>query len=153
MGAMMPRPSQANPVIKWAEALARLISENQMSEIRLTQGERKLRLRRREQPFEVARAISGGTPGASAPPVNRSLEDEGTQIKSAYVGIFRLVHPKTAKPMTAVDDTAETNQVLGWVEVMGIRHEVVAPRAGTVAALLVDEGEPVEYGQILLILQ
>jgi acetyl-CoA carboxylase biotin carboxyl carrier protein len=74
-------------------------------------------------------------------------------VNSNYVGVFRSSHPKTGKPMVKAQDTTETNQVLGWVECMGIRYEVVAPRAGTVAEVLVDDSEPVEFGQVLLVIQ
>ena len=43
--------------------------------------------------------------------------------------------------------------MLAWIETMGLRHEVRAPRDGRILEILVQEGEPVEYGQALLVLQ
>ncbi|MFN8607741.1 MAG: biotin/lipoyl-containing protein [Vulcanimicrobiota bacterium] len=138
-------------VVKWAEALAQLVRESKMSELRLESGSQSLRLRRREDGEVVAPtpapARSEARPGSSAP------EDFGIPVNSNYVGVFRSSHPKTGKPMVKAQDTTETNQVLGWVECMGIRYEVVAPRAGTVAEVLVDDSEPVEFGQVLLVIQ
>ena len=141
----------AKQVVKWAEALAQLVNESKMSELRLENGTQSLRIRRRED-------------GEAAPPVARQEsataraafqgnEDFGTPVNSNYVGVFRVSHPKTGKPMVKAQDTTETNQVLGWVECMGIRYEVVAPRAGTVAEVLVADSEPVEFGQVLLVIQ
>ncbi|MBX3165878.1 MAG: hypothetical protein KF760_00645 [Candidatus Eremiobacteraeota bacterium] len=137
-------------VVKWAEALAQLVSETQMSELRLENGTQSLRLRRREDGEGPAPLRQEAVPNRSIPPVN---EDFGTPVNSNYVGVFRSSHPKTGKPMVKAQDTTESNQVLGWVECMGIRHEVVAPRAGTVAEVLVDDSEPVEFGQVLLVIQ
>jgi acetyl-CoA carboxylase biotin carboxyl carrier protein len=137
-------------VVKWAEALAQLVRETKMSELRLENGAQTLRLRRREDGEGPAPVRQESAPSRSSTPVN---EDFGTPVNSNYVGVFRSSHPKTGKPMVKAQDTTETNQVLGWVECMGIRYEVVAPRAGTVAEVLVDDSEPVEFGQVLLVIQ
>ncbi|MBN9418579.1 MAG: hypothetical protein J0I12_24220 [Candidatus Eremiobacteraeota bacterium] len=138
-------------VVKWAEALAQLVRESKMSELRLENGTQTLRLRRREDgEGPVGPSRQEAAPSRSSAPVN---EDFGTPVNSSYVGVFRSSHPKTGKPMVKAQDTTETNQVLGWVECMGIRYEVVAPRAGTVAEVLVDDSEPVEFGQVLLVIQ
>jgi len=139
-------------VVKWAEALAQLVRETKMSELRLENGTQSLRLRRREDGDGPVPAPSRqeGAPARGSALVN---EDFGTPVNSNYVGVFRSSHPKTGKPMVKAQDTTETNQVLGWVECMGIRYEVVAPRAGTVAEVLVDDSEPVEFGQVLLVIQ
>lgn len=137
-------------VVKWAEALAQLVRETKMSELRLENGAQTLRLRRREDGEGPAPVRQESAPTRSSAPVN---EDFGTPVNSNYVGVFRSSHPKTGKPMVKAQDTTETNQVLGWVECMGIRYEVVAPRAGTVAEVLVDDSEPVEFGQVLLVIQ
>jgi len=150
----MPRNNNsqgAKQVVKWAEALAQLVNDSKMSELRLENGTQSLRIRRREDgeaATPVARQES--SPARATAQAN---EDFGTPVNSNYVGVFRVSHPKTGKPMVQAQDTTETNQVLGWVECMGIRYEVVAPRAGTVAEVLVDDSEPVEFGQVLLVIQ
>jgi len=143
-------------VTQWAESLAQLVRESQMSELRLEFGSQSLRLRRSDSQLpQLELPSTGGTTTASRPVAARSDsgEDFGTPVGSQYVGVFRLSHPKTGKAMVKAEDTTETNQVLGWVECMGIRYEVVAPRAGTVAEVLVEDGEPVEFGQVLLVIQ
>ena len=141
----------AKQVVKWAEALAQLVNESKMSELRLENGTQSLRIRRRED-GEAAPAAVRQEAASTRASTNLS-EDFGTPVNSSYVGVFRVSHPNTGKPMVKAQDTTETNQVLGWVECMGIRYEVVAPRAGTVAEVLVDDSEPVEFGQVLLVIQ
>ena len=141
----------AKQVVKWAEALAQLVNESKMSELRLENGTQSLRIRRRED-GEAAHPVARQE-SATGRAVSHGNEDFGTPVNSNYVGVFRISHPKTGKPMVKAQDTTETNQVLGWVECMGIRYEVVAPRAGTVAEVLVDDSEPVEFGQVLLVIQ
>jgi len=142
----------AKQVVKWAEALAQLVNESKMSELRLENGTQSLRIRRRED-GEVAPPPGRQDAAPNRTAAANSNEDFGTPVNSNYVGVFRVSHPKTGKPMVKAQDTTETNQVLGWVECMGIRYEVVAPRAGTVAEVLVDDSEPVEFGQVLLVIQ
>ena len=141
----------AKQVVKWAEALAQLVNESKMSELRLENGTQSLRIRRRED--GEAAPPAARQEAAPARATTQGNEDFGTPVNSNYVGVFRVSHPKTGKPMVKAQDTTETNQVLGWVECMGIRYEVVAPRAGTVAEVLVDDSEPVEFGQVLLVIQ
>jgi acetyl-CoA carboxylase biotin carboxyl carrier protein len=138
-------------LVKWAESLAKLVHESEMSELRLQCGGQSLRLRRRLDPSpEPASSPVAPVRNSKRSEIN---EDFGTPVNSSYVGVFRVSHPKTGKPMVKAQDTTETNQVLGWVECMGIRYEVVAPRAGTVAEVLVEDSEPVEFGQVLLVIQ
>lgn len=140
-------------LVRWAEELAQLVKESRMSELRLEQGNQSLRIRRAADENGAPAVPVGEAPRAAASRPEASGEDFGTPVSSRFVGVFRSQHPKTGKPMIQANDTAETNQVLGWVECMGIRHEVVAPRAGTVAEVLVDDAEPVEFGQVLLVIQ
>ena len=144
------RGNDKSEVVRWAENLAKLVRESRMSELRLQKGNVQLRLRRLEDGAEAH-----GAPAEVAPKVAAAApaEDFGTPVTSRFVGVFRLNHPKTSKPMTRTQDTVESNQVVGWIDCMGILHEVVAPRAGTVAEVLVEDSEPVEYGQVLLVIQ
>lgn len=142
-------------LVRWAEELAQLVKESHMSELRLEQGNQSLRIRRSTDEFGPAPTPPAGSesPRAAASRPDSSNEDFGIPVSSRFVGVFRSQHPKTGKPMIQAQDTAESNQVLGWIECMGIRHEVVAPRAGTVAEVLVNDAEPVEFGQVLLVIQ
>jgi acetyl-CoA carboxylase biotin carboxyl carrier protein len=136
-------------VVRWAESLAKLVRETRMSELRLQKGNVQLKLRRLEDGQDVAPAVVEAPKAAGT----NSPEDYGTPVTSRFVGVFRLTHPKTSKAMIGPQDTVESNQVMGWIDCMGILHEVVAPRAGTVAEVLVEDSEPVEYGQVLLVIQ
>ena len=146
------RPSPAKSgteatVVGLAQALAALVRESGALELRLDSGEHSLRMRRRRNAAPPPLASQDLT--ALAP----TDVDYTTPIGSQYVGIFRPLHPKTGKPLVSVGDTVETNQCMGWVEAIGILHDVLAPRTGTVLELLAEPAEPVEFGQDLFLIQ
>ena len=64
-------------------------------------------------------------------------------------GVGYFVYAEGLGPGLAVDK----GQPLGWVEVLGVRHDVRAPRTGTVRHLVAESGEPVEYGQVVIELE
>ena len=65
-------------------------------------------------------------------------------VKAGLVGIFRAGHPPLA-----VGDSVRESQIVGQIEAMRLMNECFAPRAGVVATVLVEDGQPVEYGQPL----
>jgi biotin carboxyl carrier protein len=95
-------------------------------------------------PRIVASSISGGAaaprPGAEGGPVNHG-------VTSPAVGFF--AYADGLGPGLAVDK----GDALGHVEMLGVRHDVRAPRSGTVRNLVTEAGEPVEYGQLLIELE
>ena len=85
---------------------------------------------------------------AATPPV----DNPGT-VKSPMVGTaFRRPSPD-AKPFVDVGSTVKAGDRVLLVEAMKTFNEVVAPRAGTVTAILVEDGQPVEYGEPLLVIE
>ncbi len=112
-----------------------LISGTDISELDITAGSTRLRLRR---PAVVA--VSASTAAAPLPPEPHSLA-----ITSPLVGIFHA--------SVATGDVLQPGQSIGAVEALGMPTTVEAPQPGTVEELLVHDGSPVEYGQPLLILR
>ena len=138
-------------VVSLAEAMAQVVSESGALELRLDFQQPHLRLRRRRH--------AAPAPAAVVTTKATSLEEEGheedylTPVTSLNVGVFRPLHPKTSKPLVSVGDTVDMNQCLGRVEAMGMLNDLLAPRAGTVVELLAEAGEPVEFGQVLILIQ
>jgi acetyl-CoA carboxylase biotin carboxyl carrier protein len=76
-----------------------------------------------------------------------TLSDNGapdTPIKATLVGVFRALRP----PLSPGDMVAE-NKPVGQIEAMRLMNDCYAPLSGTVRAVLVEDGQPVEYGQVL----
>ena len=74
---------------------------------------------------------------------------EGNVVKSPLVGTFYSASSPDSAPFVKVGDTVKKGQVLGIVEAMKLMNEIESECAGTVAEVLVENGEPVEYGQPL----
>ena len=72
---------------------------------------------------------------------------EGNVVKSPLVGTFYSASSPDSAPFVKVGDTVKKGQVLGIVEAMKLMNEIESECAGTVAEVLVENGEPVEYGQ------
>ncbi len=103
--------------------------------------------------------LRGGTDGAvpemggeapvdeapAAPPA-----EEGSLITAPMIGTFYAAPSPGAPPFVEVGDAVEIGQVVGIIEAMKIMNEIVADRAGVVGALLVGNGQPVEYGSALI---
>lgn len=140
-------------VVGLAESLAEVVRDSGALELRLDYQQHSLRIRRRRSAAPAPAAVPNSGLELAAEVEGTEGDDYMTPVSSQNVGIFRPLHPKTEKPLVNVGDTVEVNQCMGWVEAMGIRHDVNAPRAGTVFELLAEPGEPVEFGQFLFLIQ
>lgn len=135
----------SNEVVKLAEEMAELVAEMGMHELKLQHKEHFIRMRRRGgEGGTAAPAPTAGKAPAAEPTL--VLEEFGTPVVCQNVGVFHL------QASVATGTTVESNQTMGWVESMGIRQELLAPRAGTVVEILAESGDPVEYGQVLMII-
>lgn len=74
---------------------------------------------------------------------------EGELILSPLVGTFYAAPAEDAEPFVCVGDQVEAGQVVGIVEAMKLMNEIESECAGTITEILVENGEPVEYGQPL----
>ena len=80
-------------------------------------------------------------------------EVEGNQVKAPLVGTFYAAPSEGADPFVSVGDTVKKGQVIGIVEAMKLMNEVESDYDGTVAEILVENGEMVEYGQPLIVVK
>lgn len=122
-------------------ALVQLFQESDLRELLIERGERKLLLRRGEQ--EVAPLI----PEVAPAPAQVAL------VKAHMVGVFYWSRDKVAKPAVTLGQALSKGQVVGFVEAMGIMNELEAPQAGRIVEFAVASGQPVEFGQPILVLQ
>jgi len=99
----------------------------------------------------VVQATSVVAAAAEAP--EPTPRDETFAITSPLVGIFRRSTGRSADAVLAVGDVVTVGQVVGAVEAMGMVNRVQSERAGIVQEVLVREGQPVEYGQPLLVVR
>lgn len=140
--------------------LAELLSANDLNEIEVEDGERKIKVRRDAPtayvaaPAPVAAAASAAAP-AVAPetaPVTPQEDVGGEAVKSPMVGTAFLSPEPGAKPFIAVGQPVKAGDTLLIVEAMKVMNPITAPKAGTVKKINVTDGQPVEFDQSLVVL-
>ncbi len=87
-----------------------------------------------------------------APVAATAPTPERVHVTAPRVGIFYLAMHPTQKPLVAVGDVVREGQVVGAIETLNVMDEVEAEVAGRVVEILVKPGQPVEYGQPLIVL-
>jgi acetyl-CoA carboxylase biotin carboxyl carrier protein len=98
-------------------------------------------------PAPAAAPVAAAAPAAAEPAV-----PEGHELKSPMVGTFYRASAPGAKPLVEVGQTVAVGDVLCIIEAMKLMNEIEADAAGTVKAILVANGEPVEFGEPLFII-
>lgn len=133
-------------------ALAELLDETRLTEIEIEhQG---LRVRVARQPGAAAAVTHYAAPAASNPaPAGESTAAHPGAVTSPMVGTVYLAPEPGATPFIAVGDAVETGQTLFIVEAMKTMNPIAAPRSGKVARILVSDGQPVEFGEPLAIIE
>jgi acetyl-CoA carboxylase biotin carboxyl carrier protein len=139
-----------------ARGLAEIVTEHNLSELIVDTKEITLTVRRGGQ----AAAFPSAAPVAAAPmpsPVAAApaslaalpIEDKAHVVTSPFVGTFYRRPNPDSPNYVAVHEKVERGQVLCIIEAMKLMNEIEADVAGTVTAILVEDGAPVEYGQAL----
>jgi acetyl-CoA carboxylase biotin carboxyl carrier protein len=138
-----------------------LVQESGIGEIEITEGEEKVRISRQAagapvimagpvQPMAVATAPAGAAP-AAAPAVEP--EAKGHALKSPMVGTFYRAPSPGAPPFVEIGQAVTKGQTLCIIEAMKLLNEIESDATGTVKAILVENGQPVEYGQPLFLIE
>ena len=144
--------------------LAELLDTTQLTEIEVEDGDRRIRVARKAAPAAVhyapaplasppapAAASPGGPApaevGASAPAPNANA------VKSPMVGTAYLSAEPGAAPFVSVGKPVSAGDTLLIVEAMKVMNPIVAPAAGTVKAVLVENGQPIEFDQPLVVVE
>ena len=137
--------------------LAELLSDNNLNEIEVEDGDRKIKVRR-DAPtaFVSAPAIAApaaATAAASAAATVVPQDDVGGEpLKSPMVGTAFLSPEPGAKPFVSVGQTVKAGDTLLIIEAMKVMNPITAPKAATVKAINVSDGQPVEFDQTLVVL-
>ena len=137
-----------------------LVQESGIAELEITEGEEKVKIVKGGT-VSVAHAVPAPAPtaahAASAPPAAAAAAEtvpavEGHVVKAPMVGTFYRSPSPDAKPFVEVGQQIKEGDVICIIEAMKLMNEIDADAAGTVKAILVENGQPVEYGQPLFIL-
>lgn len=142
--------------------LAALLDDTNLTEIEVEDGDRKIRVARKVgggAPVFAAPAMAAPVAAAPAPapaaaaPAAEAAVPAGTVVKSPIVGTAYLSAEPGAAPFARVGSQVKAGETVLIVEAMKVMNAIPAPTAGTVKAVLVDNGQPVEYDQPLIVIE
>jgi acetyl-CoA carboxylase biotin carboxyl carrier protein len=143
-----------------------LVEESGITELEVTEGEEKVRIAKQAPvAYQPAYAMSPTAPvpvqqaaptarSASSVDLDDDLDDmpEGEVVKSPMVGTFYRSASPGSDPFVEVGSTVKVGDTLCIVEAMKLLNEIESDCAGTVKAILIENGQPVEYGEPLFII-
>jgi acetyl-CoA carboxylase biotin carboxyl carrier protein len=138
-------------------ALAAVLSETGLTEIEIAEKDSRIRVVRAAAAPVVAAGsappiAAPSAPASSAPAVADEASHPGAVV-SPMVGVAYLSAEPGAPPFVAVGQAVTAGQTLLLIEAMKTFNQIRAPKAGTVTRILVTNSTPVEYGEVLLILE
>ena len=141
---------------KLVSELAQLLTDNDLSEIEVADGARRIKVRRGFAPVVAAEHSREAVAPASQPaaaPVVASVEDtSGETIKSPIVGTAFLSPEPGAEPFITVGDPVKAGDTLLIIEAMKVMNPITAPSGGVIKKILVADAQPVEFDQPLVVL-
>ncbi len=163
MTESMSKQSPIEPAL--VRELAELLAETDLSEIEVEKGDLRIRVARQTATAAVhyaapaPAAVMAPPPVAAAAPASVGMapsakaEAHPGAVTSPMVGTaYRRPSPE-AKAFVEIGSQVKAGDKVLLVEAMKTFNEIVAPRAGTVTAILVEDGQPVEYGEALLVIE
>lgn len=145
--------------IRKVKKLIELLEESGIDELEIHEGEESVRISRHSQkPFVAAAPQTAVTTAAPAAPAAEPAtqeaaaapEPEGHQVRSPMVGTFYQSPSPEAAPFVEVGQKVAAGDVLCIIEAMKMMNQIKADKSGTIGAILVEDGEPVEYNQPLI---
>ena len=135
--------------------LAELLAETGLSEIEVEDGDRKIRVARQLTAAPVqqyAVAAPAAAPIAAAAPVAAPADAAVDAVKSPMVGTCYLAAEPGVPNFVSIGQVVKAGETLLIIEAMKVMNPIVAPAAGTVTAILVENAQPVEFDQPLVVI-
>jgi acetyl-CoA carboxylase biotin carboxyl carrier protein len=133
--------------------LAELLQETGLNEIEYESGTQRIRVNRGVTVAPAAAPVAAApSASAAAPAASPDQPPEGA-VTSPMVGTAYLAAEPGAAPYVKVGDRVAKGQTLLIIEAMKVMNPIAAPRGGTVTEIQVQDGRPVEYGEVLMVVQ
>ena len=137
--------------------LAALLEETGLSEIEYEAEGRRIRVARGAGTASGAANAPSSAPAPQAEPATSAPEGEEAlppgAVTSPMVGTVYAAAEPGAPPLVKVGDSVKEGQTLLIIEAMKVMNPLASPRAGTVTRILVADGQPVEFGELLLVIE
>lgn len=137
----------------YIQELADLLTENNLTEISVKENGKEVVIKKEKEVVAgVSSAVAAAIPAASGAEafVCTPIEKKGRPITSPMVGTFYKAPSPDAKPFVELGATIKEGQVVCIIEAMKLMNEIEADAAGKVVEICVEDGQPVEFGQVLM---
>ena len=133
--------------------LAKLLDETGLTEIEIEREGQRIRIGRAARAVSVAAPLPAASVAAAAPAISADPAKHPGAVPSPMVGTAYLAPSPGAKPFVDVGQTVKTGDTMLIIEAMKTMNQIPAPRGGTVSQILVEDGQPVEFGEPLMIIE
>jgi acetyl-CoA carboxylase biotin carboxyl carrier protein len=136
--------------------LAELLSANELTEIEVEDGDRKIKVKREGAPvMAYAPAPAAPAPAAAAPAAAAEAPAAAAvdAVKSPMVGTVYLSPEPGAKPFIAPGQSVKAGDTLLIIEAMKVMNPITAPKAGKIGQILIGDAQPVEFDQPLVVIE
>lgn len=139
--------------------LIKTVSSSELTDFSLKEGDMKISMVKRKREMVVDTSEGTVTSDSAAHPVHMEKTDDsqtvlsGNQIKAPLVGTYYSASAPDAEAFIKVGDTVKKGQTLGIIEAMKLMNEIESEYDGVVEQILVENGQMVEYGQILFVIK
>jgi len=149
--------------IRKIKKLIELVEESGISELEISEGEESVRISRNNSnpamvPAPMQYAVAQAPTAAPAPAAQPAIESApivpaGHQVLSPMVGTYYGSPSPEAKPFVKVGQSVNVGDTLCIVEAMKMMNQIEADKAGIVTAILIEDGQPVEFDQPLVVIE
>ncbi len=140
------------------KTLLDLVSESNISELEMTEGDSKVRIVKNappvymQAPAPATHAVVAPSPSSDTVPIPSATTTAGHQVTSPMVGTFYRSPSPTANPFVQIGDTVKVGQTLCLIEAMKLLNEIESDKDGVVKEVCVENGQAVEFGQPLFVI-
>ncbi len=150
--------------IRKVKKLIELLDESGIAEIEITEGDDSVRISRYAQgvvaasapaaapPVAAAAAAPAAAADAAAPAPAAAPEEDGYEVTAPMVGTFYAASSPGAAPYVQVGDRVNEGDTLCIIEAMKMMNQIESEVSGTIKSIRMQNGEPVEYGQTLFVI-
>ena len=143
--------------IRKIKTLIEMLEESNLNEIEVSQGDESVRISKRKDHLDYIENNQINTSISSQEKVSKN-EDEtrkfvGNQVKAPLVGTFYRKPSPDSDPFVKVGDIVKKGQVLCIIEAMKMMNEIKSEFDGEVSSIEIEDGQPVEFGQTIIVIQ
>jgi acetyl-CoA carboxylase biotin carboxyl carrier protein len=142
------------------ETLAELLQRTGLTEIEISEGDARIRVAREQSaalvhvpPSPRQASAAPAIPVAAEPGARAPADSHPGAVRAPMVGTVYLTPEPGAPPFVSLGDEIREGQTLLIIEAMKVMNPIRAPRGGRLVQLLVNSGDPVEYGELLMIVE